>query len=341
MEGIGMTTSKKIVIARNGKGLLIVMIVLMLLFCVSEAALSKPLDVLTVACVNFRTDWGNKEANLNRIKGYIEAAAKRGADIILFPETALTGYDIDEEVKMHKENAETIPGPSTNEIAQLTRKYGVYVIVGMAEKDKDNPEIIYNSVAIVGPEGVIDSYAKIHPAFGENKWCKKGKRPVLFETPWGPVGVGICYDTTMFPELPRYYAACGARLYLHATAISFSTETQEYYLNQLKARSIENIMFVASANLVGKEVNNTFFGTSIIVGPGQASHVNRIYAGPASEDTEELIIATIDLGEVDRMRESYPLFRENPDSGSPDWRLKMYKKFLEKIEETTDLGNYE
>jgi predicted amidohydrolase len=207
-----MKTLKRMIGVKDCKILLIGIIGLMLFCHVSETAFSQPSDVLTVACVNFRTDWGNKEANLNRVMGYLEAAAKRGADIILFPETALTGYDIDEEVIMHRENAETIPGPSTNKIAQLTRKYGVYAIVGMAEKDKDDSEIIYNSVAIVGPEGVIDSYAKIHPAFTENKWCKKGKRPVLFETPWGPVGVGICYDTTMFPELPRYYAACGARL---------------------------------------------------------------------------------------------------------------------------------
>jgi predicted amidohydrolase len=77
-------------------------------------------NILTVACINFRTSWGDKAKNLEKIEGYITAAAKRGADLIVFPELALTGYDVEEKVMMHRENAETVPGPSTTEIAVLT-----------------------------------------------------------------------------------------------------------------------------------------------------------------------------------------------------------------------------
>ena len=298
-------------------------------------------NIVTLACVNFHAAWGDKASNLERIKGYITAAAKRGADVILFPELALTGYDLEKEAKMHKENAETIPGPATNEIAILTRQYGVYVVFGMAEKDKDDKNTFFNSAAIVGPEGVIGSYAKLMPVSLELNWCKKGKEPFVFDTPWGLVGVGICYDSYMFPELSRYYAALGARLYLHMTAMLDIPGWKEYYTNQLRARAIENMMFVASSNLVGKELTSNFPGTSFIMGPGEICHDIKYYAGPASEENEEIIIATIDLAEADRMRKNYPLFMKNPISGVPDWRLKLFKDMLNTIDKKTELGRHE
>ncbi|MGB6866922.1 MAG: carbon-nitrogen hydrolase family protein [Candidatus Aminicenantaceae bacterium] len=297
-------------------------------------------DVVTIACVNFNTDWGNKEQNLERIKGYVTAAAKRGADIILFPELALTGYENGPGAKMHKENAETIPGPSTNALAELTRKLGVYVIVGMPEKSSEDPDVFYNSAAIIGPEGVIGSYAKLMPFGNEMRWCQKGEKPFAFDTPWGLVGVGICYDTYMFPELPRYYAALGARLYVHITALGSFKGWKPYYINQMQARAIENMMFVASSNIVGKDRTSDYPGASFVLGPGEEAHEVKFYAGPASETKEEVILATIDLAAADRMRQNYPLFRENPVSGKPDWRLELYKEILHAIGEKTDLDNY-
>ena len=320
--------------------LLLGMIAAAFVFSVPDIAFTRS-DIVTVACVNFRTAWGDKGSNLKRIKGYITAAVKRGADIILFPELALTGYEVEGKAMMYKENAEIIPGPSTDEIALLTRRYGVYVVVGMSEKDKEDSRIFYNSAAVVGPEGVIGSYAKLMPASPDLKWCTKGKKPFVFDTTWGLVGVGICYDTYMFPELPRYYAALGARLYLHITALPDFEGWKEYYLNQLQARAIENMMFVASSNMVGKEFSPNFPGASLILGPGEENHVVKCYAGPGSEDNEEMIIATIDLSEADRMRKNFQLFIENPISGTPDWRLELYKNMLKTIDEKTDLGKYQ
>jgi predicted amidohydrolase len=297
-------------------------------------------DVVTIACVNFTTDWGNKEQNLKRIKDYVTAAAKHGADIILFPELALTGYDNGPGATMHKENAETIPGPSTNAIAELTRKLGVFVIVGMPEKSSENPDVFYNSAAVIGPEGIIGSYAKLMPFGNEMRWCNKGEKPFAFDTPWGLVGVGICFDTYMFPELPRYYAALGARLYVHITALGDFKGWKPYYINQMQARAIENMMFVASSNLVGKDRMADYPGTSFILGPGEEAHEVKFFSGPASETKEEVILAKVDLAAADKMRQNYPLFRENPVSGKPDWRLALYKKMLQTIGEQTELDNY-
>jgi len=315
-------------------------VIVLIWICPFSGMSAEDADVVTIACVNFNTDWGNKEDNLKRIIKYVRAAAKRGANIILFPELALTGYENGPGAKMHRENAETIPGPSTNVLAEWTRELGVYIILGMPEKSSEDPDVYFNSAAVIGPEGVIGAYAKLMPFGNEMRWCTKGERPFTFDTPWGPVGVGICYDTYMFPELPRYYAASGARLYVHITALGAFKGWKSYYINQLQARAIENMMFVASSNLVGKDKTEVYPGTSFVIGPGEVAHEVKFYAGPSSETKEEVILAKVDLAAADRMRQSYPLFKENPVSKTPDWRLELYQKMLQSIADKTDLDNY-
>jgi predicted amidohydrolase len=294
-------------------------------------------DEVTIACVNYRTIWGDKRQNLAKIMGYVRDAAKCGADIVLFPELALTGYAMDHH-GMHRDKAERIPGPSTKAMADLTRKHNVYVVFGMVEKAEDKPNVLYNSAAVIGPKGIVGAYRKLMPFGDEMLWCQKGKEPFAFETPWGLVGVSICYDSYMFPELARYYAALGARIYLNVTAIGPFYGWKPYYLNQLKARAIENMMFVASANLVGKDLETEYEGGSLVVGPSEREHEVLVYGGPASADKEEVVMVTVDLKSSNRMRQRYPLFRENPVSKSPDWRLKLYQKMLRTIDQKTNLG---
>ena len=100
----------------------------------------------------------------------------------------------------------------------------MYIIFGMTEKDeagtiKDNGvEKVYNSAAILYPNGKIDSYQKIHRAGQENKWSVTGKTPKIIETKWGKIGVDICRDGHFYPELGRYYAAMGCTMFVHPTA---------------------------------------------------------------------------------------------------------------------------
>ena len=96
---------------------------------------------------------------------YVDCLARRGSDIIVFPETALVGYENERDVKEKKDKmqvrlAEPVPGPSSNKVAELTKKYGVYVVFGMTELGDDGE--VYNTIAACGPEGVIVKYIKIH-----------------------------------------------------------------------------------------------------------------------------------------------------------------------------------
>jgi predicted amidohydrolase len=183
----------------------------------------------------------------------------------------------------------------------------------------------------------------MHPIFDEFKIFSKGNLPFSFLSPWGTIGIGICHDTYMFPEIPRFYAALGSRIYINLTAIPAShIGWKEFYFNQLKARSLENSMFVASANLVGKEIINQYMGSSVIFGPGSGkeSHQAYVYGGPASETKEEVIISTLDLMETDYIREKYPLFEKNELTDTPDWRLQKYIQMLKIINEKTGKNKY-
>ncbi|MDO8690397.1 MAG: carbon-nitrogen hydrolase family protein, partial [Dehalococcoidia bacterium] len=135
-----------------------------------EISLSIP-TLVTVGAVNWKGVWGDKSANLEKMKAKIREAARLGIDMLCFPELALTGYECSDEASsrqgpcaLHAEGAETIPGPSTKEIAGLARELGIYVILGMPERDASDPRTLYISAAVVGPEGILGSYRKLHLA---------------------------------------------------------------------------------------------------------------------------------------------------------------------------------
>ncbi|MFQ7473096.1 MAG: carbon-nitrogen hydrolase family protein, partial [Anaerovoracaceae bacterium] len=178
-------------------------------------------DIINLAVVNFRVASGEKEVNLRRMMDMSRAASRRGADLILFPEMALTGYGlfIDENIPQDEKvaYAETVEGPSVKALEEVAKDEGMYIVFGMPEKLKEDDNDIYNSAVVLGPDGLVGSYQKIHPYGSENMWCKRGEEPFMFDTKWGPISLGVCYDNYQFPELARYYAWKGSRLHLNPT----------------------------------------------------------------------------------------------------------------------------
>ena len=164
-------------------------------------------DICTVSVVTFHPVWGDKANNLKRIKEYIEAAYRKGSNFVIFPEMSLTGYD-DEADKPLKEKmqyklAETIPGPSTEEIAELTKKFGIYVVMGMPARDDKDPDTIYNALAIFSPKGIEGSYHKMHLPSPEPNWATRGDNPFILDSEFGPIGCAICYDVFCKPFLQK------------------------------------------------------------------------------------------------------------------------------------------
>lgn len=244
-------------------------------------------DILNLGVVNFASVWGDKRNNLNRILDYIEVGARKGVQMIVFPETSLTGYDVEpnemeREERMHRRLAETAPGMATDAVCELTRKYGMYAVFGMPERDSSVPDKVYNSAAVCGPEGLIGTCRKIHLPFTESLWANKGDLPFLFDTPWGPIGVGICYDFYCFPEITRYCRAMGARLFINCTAIcTLDSPGAGGYLGNLclQYQAMNNDMFIATSNLCGRDLSSWFMGGSSVLGPSSTMTELQYYAG--------------------------------------------------------------
>lgn len=294
-------------------------------------------DIINLAVVNFKATAGDKSSNLRRIAEFSAAAARRGADMVVFPEMCLTGYDyfIDgaigrtDKLKM----AETVSGQSVTTLAAVAAEHSIYIVFGMPERPAEDADFLYNAAVVLGPDGLVGCYRKIHPFADENLWCAKGEEPLLFDTKWGPVGVGICYDSYQFPELVRHYAHRGARLYLNPTAVveeipgEGSREAfRRYYTTTLEYLARSCTIYVASANLTGYDGRSYFGGGSMVVGPRTTpfgeSDVHT-YCGGDNDNQVGIRLTTLDLSLATRR-----LFVPTPQTGIPDYRPDVYKRFL-------------
>jgi predicted amidohydrolase len=219
-------------------------------------------------------------------------------------------------------------------VAEITKKHGIYAVFGMAEKEElSGGASLYNSAVALGPDGVIGSYRKTHPFEAESVWCVKGSEPFMFDTPWGPVSIGICFDTYQFPELQRHYVSKGSRLYLNPTAVMEELPKEgsrqaflNYYAPTLEYGVLCNTIFVASANLTGMDVTTFWGGGSCIIGPKITPFSEtdlHYYAGDNDNVQERMFIETIDLSLATRA-----IFKDSKYTGEPDYRPELYRKFI-------------
>ncbi len=167
----------------------------------------------------------DKMRNLARFCDLIDEAARQGVDILVLPEAGLQGYAdfalptgskaAAEQKQYYFREAETIPGPATDHLALLARRHGILIQLGLAERALHG-NAIYNSTALIGPEGVIGVYRKLHNTF-EFPYFSPGEETPVFPTSHGTLASLICYDLC-FPELLRTYAVKGAEVALMSTA---------------------------------------------------------------------------------------------------------------------------
>jgi predicted amidohydrolase len=155
----------------------------------------------------------------------IDEGASQGVDILVLPEVGLQGYadfsfsqgsqELADQEQYYQREAETIPGPSTEIIRQAAKKHGMHVQMGMAESTLHG-NVIFNSTALIGPEGVVGIYRKMHNPY-EWPYFMPGEDAPVAETPLGTFASAICGDIC-FPELMRVYALNGAEAILISTA---------------------------------------------------------------------------------------------------------------------------
>jgi predicted amidohydrolase len=236
-----------------------------------------------IACVQFEPVIGEVDANLDAMEARIRRAHADGAALIVLPELADSGY---------------VFGRSARRLAAIAQELGIHIVSGLAERDGKS---FFNSAILCGPEGYIGRYRKLHLWNREKLFFAAGDLGLpVFDTALGRIGIAICYDG-WFPEVFRQMALAGAELVCIPTnwvPMPGQDRTMEPMANVLhKAAAHSNALYIACADRIGIERGQPFIGSSLIVGP-----TGRPIAGPAAYDTEEIVTATISLGDVKASR---------------------------------------
>lgn len=259
---------------------------------------SIPVAPVVVACCQIAPEVGQKRTNLERTETFIRKAVKVGADIIVLPELCSSGYVFQSRAEALELSEPFDRGETTTLWCELASELGVHIVGGFAERDGD---ILYNSSALVGPDGRVGLFRKVHLWANENLFFAPGNLGFpVFATPHGMIAMAICYDG-WFPETYRSCALNGAELVCVPTnwvPIPGQDEKREAMSNILTmAAAHSNSVFIAAADRVGTERDQPFIGQSLIV-----SYTGWPIAGPASATDEEILIASIDLAEAKRAR---------------------------------------
>lgn len=247
--------------------------------------------MVRVAVVQLEPHLADAEYNLGLIEHAMASAAAAGAELVVFPECAVSGYMFD-SLEDACRVAEPVPGPSSERFAEMTARHGLYAVAGMLEQAGD---ACYNTALLAGPGGIISVYRKTHIlCLGVDRFTTPGTIPYrVHDLPIGRIGILICYDLR-FPEPARVLALQGAQAIVLPTNWPESSTIQPDVFT--RSRAAENRVFLLAANRVGEEGGARFLGRSQVVTP------DGDVLAEASQRGAETLLVDIDLCGADRKR---------------------------------------
>ncbi len=259
--------------------------------------------------------------NWSKSERGIREAVQRGAELVLLQELHAGLYFCQSEDPAVFDQAETIPGPSTEFFGKLAKELGVVLVTSLFERRA--PGLYHNTAVVLERDGTLAGrYRKMHipddPGYYEKFYFTPGDigfHPVA--TSAGKLGVLVCWDQ-WYPEGARLMALAGADLLLYPTAIGWNPQDdaaeqarqREAWLTIQRAHAVANGLHVLVANRVGHEGDpsgvspgQTFWGTSFIAGP-QGEMLAQAGAG------EEVLVQELDLGRSEAVRRIWPYLRD-------------------------------
>lgn len=232
--------------------------------------------------------FGDPGANRERL---LEQAGRLDADLIVLPELCHSGYVFRSPDEL-EQLAEPIPGgPTCQALLDLARRRGAVIVAGICERAGQR---FFNSAAVLGPQGPIGVYRKIHLFKDEKLWFAPGDDPPpVLEAGGMRLGVMICFDWR-FPEVSRVLALGGAEVIAHPSNL-----VMPYCQEVMRARCIENRVFAVTANRVGTDARpdgerESFTGQSQVVDPE-----GRVLVRAPADRTAETAVE-VDLAEARR-----------------------------------------
>lgn len=264
----------------------------------------------------------DRAANIAKLQQNIRACAAQGAELVVLQELHNGLYFCQTENTDVFDQAESIPGPSTETFGALAKELGIVLVLSLFEKRA--PGLYHNTAVVLEKDGTIaGKYRKMHipddPAYYEKFYFTPGDlgfEPI--ETSVGKLGVLVCWDQ-WYPEAARLMAMKGAELLIYPTAIGWeSSDTDEEKQRQLGAwvtvqrgHAVANGLHVVTVNRVGHETDPSgqtngirFWGNSFVAGP-QGELITGF-----SNDREEVQVVTIDKTRSENVRRWWPFFRD-------------------------------
>lgn len=249
---------------------------------------------LTAAAIQFNICLGDIEANWQSAEQGLREAAGQGAKLAVLPEMWSSGYDYRQLVELATRTPEIL-----SRLTALSTELGLTVVGSLAESDGDK---VCNTAWVIDQGRIVGKYRKLHlfSTMGEDRFLHAGDQYLVVDTSVGRLGVAICYDLR-FPELFRRMALDGAEII--CLPAEWPKPRQEHWRTLLRARAIENQLFVVASNCCGLQGKLDFFGMSLIL-----SARGEVLAEAGEVDS--CLVAACDFAEMEEYRQQIPCYRD-------------------------------
>ena len=260
---------------------------------------------MKIAVVSLNQIWEDKKANLVLCEEYIKKASLKDVELIIFPEMTLTGFSTNIDLTAeNRENSETIVN-----FQDLAKTYNISILFGVVIKD--NNKALNKSIFIDNTGKILGEYVKIHPfSFsGEDKYFNAGDKLTVVEYKDLNIGLSVCYDLR-FSEL---YTALGKRSDIVINIANWPKKRVDHWNTLLKARAIENQLFVIGVNRTGKDGNDLEYEES--------SHIYNANGELVEfESFKDMKLYNINKQAIENFREKFNTI--------DDRKVKLYKEMI-------------
>jgi len=253
---------------------------------------------LNVACIQFNIALGQITSNLSRVRSSLTRVSARGSKLAVLPEMWSCGYDYKHLPVLAESTPEVL-----EELCRLAAELDLVIVGSLPEKAQER---IFNTAYVVDRGEILTSYRKLHlfSMMGEDRFLGAGHQATVVDSSVGRIGLAICYDLR-FPELFRKLALDGAEII--CLPAEWPKPRQEHWRTLLRARAIENQLFIAACNCCGIQGKLDFFGMSLLL-----SAKGEVLAEAGEEETQ--LLAEFNRQEMLDYREQIRCFSDRrPD----------------------------
>jgi omega-amidase len=261
---------------------------------------------MLIALVSLNQVWENKGQNFQACRSFVQRAKAQGAELVIFPEMTLTAFSMN--------TGDTAEDTATSVTVELFKKLAqelqISIIFGVVFRDAD--KATNNALMVDSAGNIKGNYSKIHPFTfaGEDKVFNGGNEICIVKLASMTLGLTVCYDLR-FPEI---YSALGKQCNLIINIANWPARRVDHWNALLKARAIENQLFVLGVNRTGTDGKGLeYVKSSQVINPN-----GELMTPVVSED--ELDIFDIDPEFVGKFRQTF--------STTPDRKPVMYKSIL-------------